>query len=408
VLTAATASITVFRNLVAGMSDKIRTLHIGIVAGESSGDALGAGLIRAIREREPHAIFEGIGGPRMIDAGCFSLYPMERISVMGLSEVVRHLPALLGMRHDLRAHFLESPPDIFIGIDAPDFNLGLERSLKQAGIRTLHYVSPSVWAWRRYRVRRIARSCDCLLTLFPFEEDFYRQQSVQIRCVGHPLADQLVDEINLATARHHLGFPLEMPLVALLPGSRRDEVRRLAGPFIRTALWCRELMPDMRFVVPLANRGCRAEFEKVLRQHRESLPITLINGRSLEAMAAADVVLLACGTAALECMLLKRPMVVAYRLSPLSYRIARLLTGTRSYSLPNLLAGRPVVREIIQHGLTAEKLGGEIMRLINNRRLTRELAEIFSGIHTGLRRDANRSAADAVLDMVGRHDARSA
>src|SRR5512134_811441 len=171
------------------MSDKIHPLHIGIVAGEASGDALGAGLIQAIREREPHAIFEGIGGPRMIDAGCFSLYPMERLSVMGITEVARHLPALLGLRRDLQAHFVRTPPDIFIGIDAPDFNLGLERGLKRAGIRTLHYVSPAVWAWRRYRVRTVARSCDCLLTLFPFEEDHYRHQPLQVRCVGHPLAD---------------------------------------------------------------------------------------------------------------------------------------------------------------------------------------------------------------------------
>jgi lipid-A-disaccharide synthase len=390
------------------MSDKIHPLHIGIVAGEASGDALGAGLIQAIREREPHAIFEGIGGPRMIDAGCFSLYPMERLSVMGITEVARHLPALLGMRRDLQAHFVRTPPDIFIGIDAPDFNLGLERGLKRAGIRTLHYVSPAVWAWRRYRARSIARSCDCLLTLFPFEEEFYRQQPVQVRCVGHPLADQLVDEINPATARHHLGFPLEAPLVALLPGSRRDEVRRLAGPFIRTAHWCWKLMPDMRFVVALANRECRAAFEKELRRHRESLPLTLLNGRSLEAMAAADAVLLACGTAALECMLLKRPMVVAYRMSPLSYRIARLLSRSRWYSLPNLLAGRPLVREIIQHGLTAEKLGGEILRLINNHRLTRELEVIFSCLHKELRRDANRCAAAAVLDLVGRNGDQSA
>jgi len=387
------------------MSDRSYPLQIGIVAGESSGDALGAGLIRAIQEREPNAIFEGIGGPRMTDAGCFSLYPMEQLSIMGFTEVLRHLPALLGVRRDLREHFLATPPDIFIGIDAPDFNLGFERSLGRAGIRTLHYVSPSVWAWRRYRVRRIARSCDCLLTLFPFEEDFYREQPLQVRYVGHPLADRLADEVNPATARHHLGLALETPLVAMLPGSRRDEVRRLAGPFIRTALWCWKLMPDMRFVVALANRECRAEFEKELRRHRELPPMTLLNGRSLEAMAAADAVLLACGTAALECMLLKRPMVIAYRMSPLSYRIARLLSRTRSYSLPNLLVGKPVVREIIQHGLTAEKLGGEIMRLINNRRLTRELTEIFSGIHAELRRDANRSAADAVLAMVGRNDA---
>ena len=384
------------------MPDKTHPLHVGIVAGEASGDALGAGLINAIREQVPNAVFEGIGGRRMSDAGCYSLYPMERLSVMGITEVVRRLPSLLAMRRDLRAYFLRTPPDIFIGIDAPDFNLALERSLRQAGIRTLHYVSPAVWAWRRYRVRKIAQSCDCLLTLFPFEEQFYREQPLQVRYVGHPLADQLLDEINPAAARHHLGFPLEAPLVAMLPGSRRDEVRRLAGPFIQTALWCWKLRPDMRFVVALANRECRVVFEKELHRLREPLPITLLNGRSLEAMAAADAVLLACGTAALECMLLKRPMVVAYRMSPLTYRIARLLVKTRQYSLPNLLAGRPLVREIIQQGLTGEKLGAEIMRLINNPRVTRELEAVFSGIHAELRRDANRSAADVVLAMVGR------
>jgi len=391
------------------MSDRHHTLHIGIVAGESSGDALGADLIRAIRERQPSAMFEGIGGPRMIDAGCFSLYPMERLSVMGITEVLGRLPALLALRRDLHTHFRAAPPDIFIGIDAPDFNLGLERSLRRTGIRTLHYVSPSVWAWRRYRVRRVARSCDCLLTLFPFEEAYYRQQPLQVRCVGHPLADRLADAVSPATARHHLGVPQEATLVALLPGSRRDEVRQLAGPFIATARWCWKLTPGMRFVVPLANRECRAEFEKALRTEGGGmLPLILLNGRSLEAMAAADAVLLACGTAALECLLLKRPMVVAYRMAPLSYRIARLMSRTRVYSLPNLLAGKPVVREFIQNGLTAERLGGEIMRLINNRRVTHELEEIFSDIHDDLRRDASRSAAAAVLELVGREDARVA
>jgi lipid-A-disaccharide synthase len=385
------------------MSDTDHPLHIGIVAGESSGDALGAGLMHAIQERVPHALFEGIGGPRMSDAGCFSLFPMERLSVMGFTEVAARLPALLNMRRGLRGHFIRNPPDIFIGIDAPDFNLGLERSLRRAGIRTLHYVSPSVWAWRRYRVRRIARSCDCLLALFPFEEDYYRDLPLEVRCVGHPLADELADDIDPATARHHLGLPRETPIVALLPGSRRDEVRRHAGPFLRTAQWCWKLMPEMQFVVPLANRECRSEFEQEVKRHREPLPLTLLNGRSLEAMAASDAVLLACGTAALECLLLKRPMVVAYRMSPLTYRIARLLANTRYYSLPNLLAGRPVVREIIQHGLTEERLGAEIMRLVKNPRLATELGAVFSAIHTSLRRDANRAAADAVLATVGRN-----
>ena len=206
-----------------------------IIAGEASGDNLAAGLIQAIRKREPDAVFEGVAGPRMIEAGCFSLHPMEKLSVMGLVEVLRHLPELSSIRRDLRRHFLKTPPDIFIGIDAPDFNLSLERNLKRAGIRTLHYVSPSVWAWRQYRVRKIAASVDCMLTLFPFEERFYREKNVPARFVGHPLADLIADDIDPLRAREHLGVQHQGPLVALLPGSRLGEVRRLAGDFLRVA-----------------------------------------------------------------------------------------------------------------------------------------------------------------------------
>jgi len=377
-------------------------LHVGIVAGEASGDAIAAGLIQAIRDRVPDAVFEGIGGKRMAEAGCFSLYPMEKLSVMGLVEVIKHLPELLAIRRDLRRHFLKTPPDIFIGVDAPDFNLALERSLKKNGIRTVHYVSPSVWAWRQYRVKKIAASIDCMLTLFPFEERFYRASKVPVRCVGHPMADLIADDVDPVEARRHLGIEHQGPLVALLPGSRAGEVRRLAGHFIRAADWCAQRNPDIQFVVPFANETCRTLFEQALSRKYKRLPLTLLNGQSLEAMAASNVVLLASGTAALECMLLKRPMVAAYRLSPLSYLIARLLVKTKYYALPNLLAGRPLVREVIQGEVSAATLGRELMKLIENPSLSSELGAVFAEIHRDLRRNASSTAAETVLDMVGR------
>ena len=386
------------------MSHSQHPLHVGIVAGEASGDNIAAGLIHAIRERVPDAVFEGVAGPRMIEAGCFSLYPMERLSVMGLVEVIRHLPGLLAMRRGLRRHFLGAPPDIFIGVDAPDFNLALERHLKRAGIRTLHYVSPSVWAWRQYRVRKIAASVDCMLTLFPFEERFYHEQHVPARCVGHPMADLIAEEVDSVQARQHLGIGPRGPLVALLPGSRVSEVKRMALPFLQAAAWCYERRIDMRFVVPLANAACRAVFEEALSQTGSRLPVTLLDGQGLEAMAAADAVLLASGTAALECMLLKRPMAVAYRLAPLTYQVARLLVKTDSYSLPNLLAGKPLVKEFIQQEVTAEKLGRELLALVENPARAAQLAAVFAGIHADLRRNASQLAADTVLEMVGRSE----
>lgn len=386
------------------MKARTHPLHIGIVAGEPSGDVLGDGIITALREQVPDAVFEGIGGSRMTDNGCFSLYPLERLSVMGFTEVIGRLPALFAIRRELRSHFLGTPPDIFIGIDAPDFNLPLERALKQAGIRTLHFVSPAVWAWRRYRVRKIAQSADCLLTMFPFEEQYYREQPLTVECVGHPLADQLADEVDISEARGHLGLESKRPIVALLPGSRVNEVRQLARPFIEAAVWCYERRPDTKFVVPLANDACRSTFERILKQSRKQLPIVLLNGQSLEAMAASNAVLLASGTATLECLLLKRPMVVAYRMSPVSFRIARSLLKTDYYSLPNLLAGQPVVTELIQHEVTAERLGRALMKLLENRQHADEMCTIFSGIHEELRRDANRTVANRILEMTGRNN----
>ena len=384
------------------MSSRSNPLHIGIVAGEASGDNIAAGLIQAIRQREPDAVFEGVAGPRMKEAGCFSLYPMEKLSVMGLVEVLKHLPELFAMRRELRRHFLENPPDIFIGIDAPDFNLSLEKSLKRAGIRTLHYVSPSVWAWRQYRVRKIAASVDGMLTLFPFEERFYRKHNVAAHFVGHPLADLIADDVDPLQARKHLGITHAGPLVALLPGSRVAEVKRLAGDFLKAANWCYERRSDMRFIVPLANNACRSAFEEVLASVNKQLPVTLLNGQGLEAMAAANAVMLASGTATLECMLIKRPMVMAYRLSPLTYQLARLLVNTPYYSLPNLLADQPLVREFIQDDISTQALGEETLRLVENPENTRQLTAVFTKIHNELRQDASRIAADTIMEMTGR------
>jgi lipid-A-disaccharide synthase len=375
-------------------------MRIGIVAGEASGDTIAAGLISAIRECVPDAEFEGVAGPRMQAAGCVSLFPMERLSVMGLTEVLAHLPGLLGMRRALRRHFTATPPDVFIGVDAPDFNLGLERALKRAGVRTLHYVSPSVWAWRRYRVRKIAASADCVLTLFPFEARFYHEQGVPARFVGHPLADAIADDVDRTAAREQLGLAPDGQVVALLPGSRVGEVGRLARPFLEAAAWCQARHPGLRFVVPLASGGCRAAFEQALASLPAPPPVTLLDGRGLEAMAAADAVLLASGTATLECMLLKRPMVVAYRLTALTYRLARRLVSTPFIALPNLLAGRPLVAELIQDDVTAENLGRELLRLLDDPERAGNLAHAFAGLHAELRRDASRSAAEVVLKLV--------
>ncbi|MEN8205969.1 MAG: lipid-A-disaccharide synthase [Pseudomonadota bacterium] len=387
------------------MSVLSQPLHVGIVAGEASGDNLAAGLIQAIRKQFPDTVFEGIAGPRMREAGCVSLYPMEELAVMGLVEVLKHLPRLLSIRRDLRRHFLENPPDIFIGVDAPDFNLGLEKTLKQSGIPTVHYVSPSVWAWRKYRVRKIAASVDYMLTLFPFEERFYEKQQVPARCVGHPMADLIADDVTQAQARRSIKLEHNGPVVTLMPGSRVGEIRRMAADFLNAAVWCYQRRDDLHFVVPLANYECRLAFDEVLSTIETRLPLTLLSGQGLQAMAAANAVMLASGTATLECMLLKRPMVVAYRLSPVTYQIARMLVSSRYFSLPNLLADRPLVKELVQGEVTPESLGREILALIEDTQRAQELAGIFSEIHADLRRDANRVAAETVLDIVASRQA---
>ena len=377
-------------------------MRIGIVAGEASGDLLGAGLIRAIRERYPQAVFEGIAGPQMIDAGASSLFPMERLSVMGFSEVFGRLHELLGIRRQLARHFIENPPDVFIGIDAPDFTLGLERKLHKAGIKTVHYVSPSVWAWRQRRVKKIVRSTDLMLTLFPFEAEFYRDHQMPVRFVGHPLADLIPLQPDQAAARRELGLPAAGEVLALLPGSRCTELSHLAATFIDTARWLKLQRPDLRIVVPLANAVRRAQFQSILAKVLEPPPLTLVDGRAREVMAAADVVLLASGTASLEAMLLKRPMVVAYRMAPFSYWLAKRLLKVKSVSLPNLLAGDILVPELLQDAATPDQLGQAVLYYLENPQAAAEVMEHFNEIHHELRQDASQQAARAVLELIGR------
>ncbi len=377
-------------------------LRVGIVANEASGDILGAALAREIRKRVPDVRFVGVAGPRMQEAGCDSLFDMERLSVMGLTEVIAHLRELLGLRRELVRYFIDNPPDVFIGVDAPDFNLGLETRLRRAGIRTVHLVSPTVWAWRSGRVRSIRRAVDLMLSVFPFEETFLRQHGVPATYVGHPLADQIPIDIDRAAARLALGLGDDDPIVALLPGSRLGEMERLAEPFIQTARRCLAHRPDLRFAVPLVNARLRARFSQDLERLAPTLPVTLVDGRSREVLAAADVVLTASGTATLETLLSKRPMVVAYRVHPISYHLVKQLGLVKVpyIAMANLLAEQELAPEFIQGRCRAELLAPAVLAFLDDAERVARIQAEYRRIHLRLRKDAAASAAQAVLDLV--------
>lgn len=375
-------------------------MRIAIIAGEASGDLLGAGLIRAVTARHPEARFEGVAGPQMVAAGCDTLYPMERLAVMGLFETFRRFRELHGVRRQLIRYFTDDPPDIFIGVDAPDFNLTLERALRRSGVPTVHYVSPQVWAWRRYRLPKIRRATDMMLTLFPFEEEFFRDQGVCARFVGHPLADVIPEVPDQGAARRALELPARGEIVAILPGSRLSEVSVLAEPMIGTACWLARRRPRMQFIVALVNDQIRDRFETTLSEYDERPDMRLHMGDARTVMAAADAVLLASGTASLEALLLKRPMVITYRLGRLSWWIAKLVVKVPFAGLPNLLAGRAVVPELLQDDAEPEKLGAALLEFLDNPKLTSALKEEFREIHTMLRNNADERAADAVLELI--------
>lgn len=377
-------------------------MRVAIVAGELSGDLLAAGLMQALKARRHDIRFEGIGGPAMLAEGFHSYYPLESLSVMGLVEVLGHLPELLRIRRGLLERFLADPPDVFIGIDSPDFNLGLERRLREAGVKTVHYVSPSVWAWRQGRVKGIRAAVDLMLTLFPFEKDFYDTQGMRAVHVGHPAADRLPLEVDSAGQRAALGLPPDAPVVAILPGSRRGEVARLGELFAQTAALVAAELPDVRFVAPMVSAELEAEFGAALAAAGVRERTTLLRGQSAAAMSAADSVLLASGTATLEAMLLKRPMVVAYRVAPSTYWIVRLLrlVKTRRFALPNLLAGEDVVPEFIQYDATPQSLAAALLAQLRDAPGRERLRQRFLAMHRQLRCDANERAAEAVLQCL--------
>lgn len=376
-------------------------MRVYLVAGELSGDILGAGLMRAIVARYPDAEFRGIGGPRMAAEGMHSLYPLETLSVMGLVEVIRHLPRLLSVRRHLRRDALDWQPDIMVGIDAPDFNLGLERQLRDAGIITAHYVSPSVWAWRQGRVKGIARAVDAVLTFLPFEAAFYVKHRVPVAFVGHPLADELPLTNDRQAMRAELGIDAEVPLLALLPGSRASEIRFMGETFLSAAeQLCRE-RDTLQVVVPAATPERHTQLSGML-EHYPVLAkrLRLVDGRSWQAMQAADVVLLASGTAALEAMLCHRPMLVAYRMAPATYWLAQRLVKTEWISLPNLIARETLVPELIQDAASADGIADGLATLLDDAPGRAALEARFVAMHAALRRDASRRACDAIEALV--------
>ncbi len=379
-------------------------LRVGLVAGEASGDTLGAGLIEALRRIEPDAQFFGVAGPKMRAAGCEVWEPAESLAVMGLFEILKELPRLLGLLARLRRSFIAARPDVFIGIDAPDTNLRLAKHLHAAGIPTVQYVSPQVWAWRQSRVEHIHRSVDLVLCLLPFEKRFYDGQGVAAEFVGHPLADAIPIEVDRAAARAGLGLPAEGEVVALLPGSRRGEVSRLADDFAATAAWLHERRPGLRFVAPMASSAAREIFSQALERLAPQVPVELIDGRAQQALIAANAVLVASGTASLETALCKRPMVVVYRLGALSAWIIRRLNLVKSkfFAQPNLLADRRVVGEYFQEQIDPESLGAELLGWLDDAGKRAQLESEFVGLHLNLRRDASTRAAQAVVGLLGR------
>ncbi len=378
-----------------------KPLRFALIAGEASGDQLGAGLIAEIKSRYPDAEFVGIGGDLMRQAGLKAWHDSQELAVMGLVEVLKHLPRLLRLRHSIFERILEWQPDVFIGIDAPDFNLGLEKKLKRKGVKTVHYVSPSVWAWRESRAKKIGASADRVLCLFPMEPPIYAHYQIAADFVGHPIADRFEIHPNQASARELLGLPSDKKILSVLPGSRLSEIQRLLPVFLDAMSMLQANDPELHFVIPAANNTCRDGIE-ILLKNKSISNLKIIDSQSHEAMIAADAILLASGTAALEALLAKRPMVVAYRISSLTYFIVKTfgLMKITHYSLPNVLANEAVVPELMQDNCTADNINNAIKPMLYSPENYRPLMQRFIQIHQDLRRDANHLAADVVLELA--------
>ncbi len=378
------------------MTDK--QLTIALVAGETSGDILGAGLIRTLKKHHPNIKFVGIAGPLMQAEGCQAWYEMDELSVMGIVEVLGRLRRILAIRRDITKRLIDLKPDVFIGIDAPDFNLSLEGKLKQAGIKTIHYVSPSVWAWKQKRVFKIKRNTNLILAFLPFEKAFYDKFDVPCRFIGHKMADDIPLEPNQTAMRQQLGIPVDCQCLALLPGSRHAEVTLLSEPFLKAAQLLRDKFPDLHIVVPLVNSKRRAEFEQIKAEIAPELKLQLLDGHAREAMIASNAAILASGTVALECMLAKCPMVVGYKMKAFTFWLAKKLIKTAYVSLPNILAGKEIVPELLQHDCTPENIANHVLPFLESDNT--ELKATFLALHKQIRCNADEQAAQAVLDVL--------
>jgi lipid-A-disaccharide synthase len=378
-----------------------RPLRIGMVAGEASGDLLGSRLIAALRERLPEVELFGIGGPKMESLGFRSWYPQERLAVRGLVEVLKHFRELRGIRNGVLKRMLSERPDLFIGIDSPDFNLGIERRLKARAIPTAHYVSPSVWAWRPKRIDKIRRAVSHMLVLFPFEERIYRDAGIPVTYVGHPTADELPLDYDRDEVRAYLRVPLNATVLTMMPGSRQVELEEHADLFVATARILHAANPGIRILVPFVTRETRELFAAAIwRAEGHDLPFTLLFGHAHEALAAADVALVASGTASLEAALLRRPMVVTYRAHKATAAVARRLVNIPYVALPNILAGEFLVPELLQEDATAENLAQALQNLMGDDYVMQHLPERFESMHRELRRNTGERAAQALLPYL--------
>ncbi|UDG80665.1 Lipid-A-disaccharide synthase [Candidatus Hartigia pinicola] len=382
------------------MVNNDRTLTIGIVAGEISGDILGSALIRELKKQVPDARFVGIAGPLMQAEGCEAWYPMEELAVMGIVEVLGRLPRLFVIRKELIKRLIQLQPDIFIGIDSPDFNIMLEKRLKSNGIKTIHYVSPSVWAWRQKRVFKIEQATNLVLAFLPFEKAFYDRFNIPCRFIGHTMADAIPLQVDKLSIRPSLGISKNIKCLAILPGSRHSEVEMLSADFLKTAKILNKRFVDLYIIVPLVNQERREQFEIIQKKIAPELTVHLLDGQARNAMMAADATLLASGTSALECMLTKCPMVVGYRVNPVTFWLAKRFVKIPYVSLPNLLAEKEIVKELLQKACQPEQLADQLMPLLEGGERIDQLKKIFLQLHQLIRCNADTQAADAVLNLI--------
>jgi lipid-A-disaccharide synthase len=379
-----------------------KTFKIGIVAGEVSGDLLAAGLIRKLRQYPYTFEFSGIAGPKMQEQSCETLYPMKKLTVMGLDGLFGSLLEILKIRRSMVHYFVAEPPDLFIGVDAPDFNLGLEKKLRKAGIPVLHYVSPTVWAWRKYRLRSMRYSIDRILVMFPFELEFYRQHKLNAKLVGHPMVRDIDSDPDIEALRKGFGLSLDKKVIALLPGSRRGEIQRMAGDFLQAAAVLSQKYPSLQFVTAMPDSALMDVFEaEVEKSSIKCLDLVRVVGHSRDIMASADILMLASGTAALEAAIVGRPVVVAYKVSWLTKTMVQLLARVKYFSMPNNLVGYRLVPELMQDDCTPENLEREVSRYLSDEAEVNRVTSVFKQIRESMDLDSDRLAAETVLDMLG-------